>query len=228
LFHAQNAATLVQRSGANRFDNAGTFRKSGNAGTTTLTSGVSFNNYNTVEVRNGILAASGGYTSTANALLNSALGGTVAGTGFGQLQIGGTVNVNGALSVDFINGFVPTTNDSFAVLTAGTRSGTFAKFFYPSNVVTMQLSNTPNSVVVRVIGLIPRQITLLVPVIGDSNVTVSWMAETNTTYRVEYNPDLNPTNWIALPGDVVANGDTASKTDVLTPTNRFYRVRIAP
>src|SRR5258705_8449823 len=100
LFHAQNAAMLVQRSGANRFDNAGTFRKSGNTGTTTLTSGVSLNNYNAVEIRSGILAANGGYICTSNSLLNSAIAGTTAGTGFGQLQAAGTVNLNGSLSVD--------------------------------------------------------------------------------------------------------------------------------
>jgi hypothetical protein len=48
LFDAQNAATLMQRSGLNRFDNAGTFRKSGPPGMTTLTTSVSLNNYNTV------------------------------------------------------------------------------------------------------------------------------------------------------------------------------------
>src|SRR5258705_4585163 len=91
LFHAQNAAMLVQRSGANRFDNAGTFRKSGNTGTTTLTSGVSLNNYNAVEIRSGILAANGGYIFTSKSLLNSPICGTTAGTRLRQLQTSGTV-----------------------------------------------------------------------------------------------------------------------------------------
>jgi hypothetical protein len=230
LFHAQNAATLMQQAGANRFDNAGTFRKSGNTGTTTLTSGVSLNNYNAVEIRNGILVASGGYTSRSNSLLNSALGGTTAGTGFGQLQVAGTVTPNGSLSVDLINGFLPATNDSFTVLTAGTRSGTFANFFYPSNEVTMLMSNTPNSVIVRVTGLVTNIAgpMLLSPELSTTEIRLNWTAIANTTYRIEFKSDLNSTNWDALPGDVTSISNMAEKLDALTPSNRFYRIRVVP
>jgi uncharacterized repeat protein (TIGR02543 family) len=229
LFHAQNAATLMQQAGANRFDNAGTFRKSGHTGTITFTSGVSLNNYNTVEIRSGILAANGGYTMRSNSLLNCALGGTNAGTGFGQLQVAGTVNLNGSLSVDLINGFIPATNDSFAVLTAGTRSGVFTDFFYPSNAVTMQLSNTATSAVVRVTDIIAvAQPVLLTPEISGPNVTLIWSASSNTIYRLEFKSDLNSTNWEALPGDVTSLSTVASKSDTLTSSNRFYRVRVNP
>ena len=44
------------------------------------------------------LAANGGYTSTTNALLNCALGGTTAGAGYGRLQVAGAVTLNGALN----------------------------------------------------------------------------------------------------------------------------------
>jgi hypothetical protein len=130
LFHAQNVTTLTfGGSGLNRFDNAGTFRKSATNGATTLVNSVGFNNYGTVDIRGGILAANGGYTSTSNALLNCALGGTTPGTNYGQLQVAGTVNLNGALGVDLINGFVPATNGTFTVITAGTRAGSFANFY---------------------------------------------------------------------------------------------------
>jgi hypothetical protein len=228
LFHAQNAATLMQRSGANRFDNAGTFRKSGNTGTTTLTSGVIFNNYNIVEIGNGILAANGGYTSRADSLLNCALGGTTAGTGFGQLQVAGAVTLNGSLRLDFINGFAPATNDSFTILTAGTRNGTFANFYYPSNEVMMQLSNTANSVIARVSGIVLRPPMLFTPVLSGSNVLLSWTAQSNKTYRLEFNRDLSLTNWDPVPGDVTTSSNTASKSDPLTISNRFYRVRVLP
>ncbi|MFI5382138.1 MAG: hypothetical protein ACHRHE_22815, partial [Tepidisphaerales bacterium] len=54
------------------------------------------------------------------------------------------------LSVNFANGYLPTINDSFTLLTAGTRNATFGSFSYPATLVTMQLSNTPTSVVVLV------------------------------------------------------------------------------
>jgi hypothetical protein len=229
LFHAQNAASLAFNFGANRFDNAGTFRKSLNTGTTTLQGGIAFNNYNLVELRSCILAANGGYTSISNSLLNCAIGGKTAGTGYGRLQVSGTANLNGALSVDLLNGFVPATNDSFAVVTAGTRSGTFANFYYPSNDVTMQLSNTTTSVIVRVTDIlsVPRPL-LLQPELVGQDIKLTWTALSNATYRVEFNGDLLSTNWIALPGDVTSLTNSASKLDVLTPSNRFYRVRVLP
>jgi hypothetical protein len=229
LFETRGAGSLNAFTGITRFDNAGTFRKSVNTGTTTVGPSISFNNYGTVELRSGILAANGGYASSSNALLNCALSGTVAGTGFGQLQVAGTVTLNGALSVVLTNGFLPATNDSFAVLSAGTRSGTFASFSYPSNEVTMVLSNTATSVMVRVTELlvVPEPI-LLTPELSGTDILLTWTAISNTTYRLEYKTDLGLTNWTGLAGDVNSLSNTASKMDTLTASNRFYRVRVIP
>src|SRR5207248_6064236 len=134
-----------------------------------------------------------------------------AGTGYGQLQVAGTVTLNGALSVNLTNGYSPTTNDSFTVLTAGARAGTFASFSYPSNQVTMQLSNTTTSVIARVTGVIPPPPVLLTPEILGTNVKLTWTAVSNLTYRVEYKPDLISTSWNALAGDVTSLSNTASK-----------------
>ena len=87
LFDVRNNASFTYVGGtACRFDNAGTFRKEASTGTTTFTSLFSFNNYNTVDIRSGIVMANGGYTCTTNSTLACALGGTNAGTGYGQLQ----------------------------------------------------------------------------------------------------------------------------------------------
>lgn len=231
LFHAQNAAAISQSGGANRFDNAGVFRKSISTGNTTIASGVSFNNSGAVEIQSGTLVANGGYVSSSNALLNCALGGTTPGTNYGQLKVAGTVNVNGALSVDFINGFLPTTNDAFTLLTAGTRNGAFANFIYPSNAVTMQLTNMPNSVVARVANLATTNVVepvLLPPELSGSDIKLIWTAVSNTVYRVEFKTDLSLSNWNILTGDVTSLSNTAGKVDVLTPGNRFYRVRVLP
>jgi hypothetical protein len=90
LFHVQNAQPILTVGGGH-IENAGTFRKSANPGTTALSSTVTFTNYGTVDIRSGVLVANGGYSSSSNALLNFALGGTNAGTGYGQLQVAGTV-----------------------------------------------------------------------------------------------------------------------------------------
>jgi hypothetical protein len=229
LFEAQSAASLTVASGVNRVDNAGTFRKTA-SGTTTVFGGISLNNYGTLELQRGILAANGGYNSVSNASLYCGIAGTTAGTGYGRLQVSGPVTLNGTLSVELINNFVPVTNDSFTVLIAGTRNGTFASFSYPSNQVTMQLSNSPTSVIARVTGLVTNisAPALLAPELAGTDVRLIWTAVSNTTYRVEFIPDLSSTNWTALPGDVIGISNTATKLDVLTPSNRFYRVRANP
>ena len=231
LFEAQNASSLTPTfASGGRFDNAGTFRKLSSTGTTAFGSGVLFNNYGTVDIQAGFVAAYGGYTSGSGALLNCALGGTNSGSGYGQMQVAGNVTLNGALSVGLTNGYVPSTNDSFTVLTADTCNGTFANFYYPSNAVTMQLSNSTSSVIVRVtaVAVPPPAPFLLSASLSGSNVLLTWTAVSNTTYRAEFNPDLTASNWSALPGDVTNFSNFASKLDPLTLSNRFYRVRVLP
>jgi hypothetical protein len=226
LFEVQNAGSFTPFSSPYWFDNAGVFRKSLNTGTVAV--GVPFTNYGAVDIRLGVLAANNGYVSTPNALLNCALGGTTAGTNYGQLQVAGAVTLNGALRVVLTNGFLPATNNIFTLVAAGARNGTFANFYYPSNTVTMQLSNTPSSVIVQVTGVSIPPLLLLTPAIAGSNVLLTWTAFSNVNYRVEFNPNLAPSNWSALPGDVTSSSNFASKLDSLTPTNRFYRLRVLP
>lgn len=229
LFDVQNAGRFFPAGGTCRFDNNGTYRKSVSIGTNTWDSGMSFNNYGTVDIRSGVLLANGSFISTSNALLNCALGGTTPGTGYGQLQVSGAVTLNGSLGVDFTNSFSPALNDSFTVLTAGSRNGAFANFFYLSNAVTMQLSNTANSVIVSVTAVATPPPVLLQPEIQGNDLKLTWTAVSNVTYRLEFNPDLaNLTNWNAVPGDVTAATNTASKLDPLTSSNRFYRTRVLP
>jgi hypothetical protein len=229
LFHAQNAAQISLGFSSGRFDNAGTFRKSVSTGTTSIGSGVGFTNYGTVDIRSSVLAVNGGYVSASNAFLNCALGGIVAGTSYGQLQVAGTVTLNGGLSVDLLPGFSPATNDIFTVVSAGTRSSAFASFSYPSNRVTMELSNAPNAVVLHVTNVFPvPQPVLFMPELAGTNAKLTWTAISNVTYRLEANPDLASSNWAPVPGDVTTLSNTASKLDPLTPSNRLYRVHILP
>ena len=74
----------------------------------------------------------------------------------------------------------------------------------------------------------PAPLMLPLTRVGTTNIVITWSAVSNGTYRVQYNPVLNTTNWTDLIGDVIATGSTASKTDAMTTTNRFYRVRVLP
>jgi hypothetical protein len=169
-WEARNVMVFYDAGGGSpqRFDNAGTFRTI-NPGTTTFE--FRFNNYGTVELVSGTLAMNGGFFSANNATLHSGLGGIggLAGktkaTSSGQLQVGGAVSLNGNLSMELLNGYYPAPNATFTIVTAGTCSGTFANFFYPSNDVGMAVSNTANSVYVKVINVRPN-----VPPIADRTI----------------------------------------------------------
>ena len=78
----------------------------------------------------------------------------------------------------------------------GMHRGSFANCSYPSNVVAMQMSYTPNSVVARVREFAVPELVPLLPVIASSNLTICWIGESNKTWILE----------------------------ALTTTNRFYRV----
>jgi hypothetical protein len=91
------------------------------------------------------------------------------------------------------------------------------------------LSNSPTAVIVRANDVFPvPQPVLLNPQLVGSNALLTWTATSNVTYRLENNTDVSSTNWTAVPGDVTTFSNTASKLDALTPSNRFYRVRVLP
>ena len=87
MFETKSSGTFSYIGGAPRFDNAGTFRKTVNTGNTSFGGSIAFNNYGAVEIQTGIVVANGGYSSAANALLNCAIGGIAAGTGYGRLRL---------------------------------------------------------------------------------------------------------------------------------------------
>lgn len=232
LFDVQNSYEFLRESGACRFDNAGTFRKSIVNGTASFVGSGNFplNNYGTVDIEAGILSAGGGFTSAPGALLNCAIGGTTAGTGYGQLQVTGTAALNGGLSAVLTNNYTPATGASFTLVTAGTRSGVFSSFSYPSNQVTMVESNATSAVIVQVTGVAPPPPAPIILSLGLSgtNAVLTWNAVSNTTYRLEYDPELGLSNWNAVPGDITSLGNVASKLAPLISSNRFYRVLVLP
>jgi hypothetical protein len=74
----------------------------------------------------GTLTINGSFTQTSTGALNVEVGGTTAGSQFDQLVINGAASLGGTLNVSLLNGFVPTTGNTFPVLTFASRSGSFA------------------------------------------------------------------------------------------------------
>ncbi|HKB36124.1 MAG TPA: hypothetical protein VKD72_06700 [Gemmataceae bacterium] len=74
----------------------------------------------------GRLTINGNFTQTSTGALNVELGGLTAGSQFDQLVVSGSASLAGTLNVSRLNGFTPSTGDSFQAITFGSRSGTFS------------------------------------------------------------------------------------------------------
>ena len=80
----------------------------------------------------GTITVSGNYTQTASGSINSELAGNTPGTGYDQLVVTGTANLDGTINVSFISGFTPADNDVFDLVTWGTHTGAFANVNLPA------------------------------------------------------------------------------------------------
>lgn len=80
----------------------------------------------------GSISITGDYTQTASGTFEAEIGGLTPGVGgFDQLAVSGTVILGGTLSVALFGGFEPEVSNLFDIITAATRSGTFATHNLP-------------------------------------------------------------------------------------------------
>ncbi len=71
-------------------------------------------------------------------------------------------------------------------------------------------------------------ITRITRAIGSA--TLTWTSITGRTYRVQYRTNITDLSWFDLSGDLLANGNSATKTDntIGTALTRFYRLCLLP
>ena len=101
---------------------------------------------------------------------------------------------------------------SYLITPSGLTSGNYAITFNPGTLTIVA----------------PSPVILPLARAGITNIVITWTAVSNATYRVQYKSDLSAANWNDLLGDVTASAGTSSKTDIMTTTNRFYRVQVLP
>jgi hypothetical protein len=70
----------------------------------------------------------------------------------------------------------------------------------------------------------PLSVTSIVAT--NATVTLTWGAIPGTTYRVQFKGDLGQTSWSALTPDATATNVTASASDSIGLTQRFYRITV--
>jgi len=90
-----------------------------------------------------------------------------------------------------------------------------------SNVVAIAAGGSHNLAVVQPLAF---RSTTLSAKISESNLMFSWPAIPGGTYRLQFKSSLDETVWKDLPGDIPASGDTATASESLSATSRFYRL----
>src|SRR5262249_39894478 len=155
------ASAIVNSSNGNALANFATNTASGSFtirnGRTITTP--AFSNAGTVAIGAGSnFLTSGTYTPTSTGALNIEIAGTTPGTQFGRLDVSGQATLAGTLNISLTGGFTPAAPDTFRILNASPRTGTFATangllfpggrlvVLYNADNVTLDANLAPNAV----------------------------------------------------------------------------------
>jgi uncharacterized repeat protein (TIGR03803 family) len=112
---------------------------------------------------------------------------------------------------------------SFSGLPAGITQGRDGNFYGVS-----ALHGLYNNGYVYKISM-PLRPVLQQPAPSGSNLDLTWSSVAGQTYQLQYNTDLSSTNWNNLGSSAVAtNGTMSASDDIVSGTQRFYRVVLLP
>ena len=128
----QNAGQTVLNGGNFTFSQVAQLLGGTLSGTGAITGSVSNNAAIGTGSSPGLLTISGNYSEGANAHLAIKLGGSLAGTNYDQLSIGGNASLAGTLDVSYWNGFIPSAGNVFTVLDCNARTGFFSAMTAPT------------------------------------------------------------------------------------------------
>jgi hypothetical protein len=142
---------------------------------------------------------SGSATLVGGTALNMELGGTMPGSQYDQLHVGGALSIGGIFSLSLISGFMPAVGNSFDLLDWGTLSGTFSSLSLP----TLSTGQWDTS------QLYTTGVLSVIPIAGDYNGNgvvdaadyVAWRHGLGTTY-----PQTDYDIWRANFGNTAASG----------------------
>jgi hypothetical protein len=197
--------------------NYGTVRKSHGTGVSSIDP--AFNNTGTLDVQTGTVELTNMLDSLTGGTLNFGINSL---TNFGQVILGGSpAALDGAVSINLNNGYVPGVGSSFPVVLYETESGEFTNATWPSEVVcqTNYGANAFSFVIVES----SRPPLLTTPQwLGGGRFQFSFGAANDVVYSVQYSTNLP--EWKLLE-QVSGNGSTLTFIDTnATDKARCYRV----
>jgi hypothetical protein len=203
--------------GTTTFNNYGTFRADGGA---TFDSNTTFNNSGLVDVQ--ALALEGSY-SLAGGTLNFGIQGP---NGYGSLNLIGSGQLAGSLSVNFTN-YSPVVSDSYVLVNYVSQNGTFTSLNLPH--LAPPLSWLPSyggsSLSLNVVSTTP-QLSAAATVNGNG-ISLTWDGLLGQTYQVQSTTNLAPAVWINLGSSIPGTNGAITVSDSLTNcSQKFYRIEL--
>jgi hypothetical protein len=181
----------------------------------------------------GVLVIQGNLSMTSGTVFEAELNGPLPGSSYDQLQVNGTVNLNGA-TLNLQPGFTATPGTAFLILVNDLSDpivGTFAglpegavfqaggQFFS----ISYKAGTGANDVVVTTVGAQVKFSSITQ--IKTGTVQLNGAGADNVSYTIQANTNLSTTNWVTV-GTAPANGSGVfvfSDTNALLFPRRFFR-----
>ncbi len=91
----------------------------------------------------GTLTVTGNYTQNSGGVLDIAIGGLTPGSQYGVLSVTGSASLDGTLDISLLNGFTPTSGDTFVILTSSDLNGMFTDSTIQIGNVTFDVEYSP-------------------------------------------------------------------------------------
>jgi hypothetical protein len=192
------------------FSNLGTLRKSAGTGSTTIASGVTFNNSGQMDAQSGNISLLGAYALANGTKMNFGLGGAA---GNGSISLSGAASFAGSLSVNLNNFYWPAAGSAFNLLNYASESGVlFTNATLPAHGYLSWQTNY--SATAFVLSLIAHTATNLVSTnlnlstLNGTNLILQWPGD-HTGWRIQV--QTNPatvgirTNWATIAGASLTN-----------------------
>jgi len=226
LFLVQDDAALTD-DGGGFFNNlvGAVFRKSVTTGFTSVSIGIIFVNYGTIELQTGALTFEDDYDSVPGNIVNIVFSGPTPLTQFGQLLVTNQAQLTGTLRIVLSNGYVPAPGSIFTVVTYGTPLGTFASITNRSvgNGIFFDPIYFPKSLALIVRDGTPTIITST-NTLGFTNKDFGFrmLGTDGQTYMIQASTNL--TNWASLlTNTLIGTNLDFVDTNAASFSRRFYR-----
>jgi hypothetical protein len=205
------------------FNNYGTFRKDGDATSTTFDSATTYNNPGKTDVQNGSLVLQGACSLT-NGTLNFGISGL---SQAGTIYLANTTVLTGRLSANFENHYSPAVSNSFAVVEYSSVTGMFTSLCLPplSAGLSWQTDYSSTTFSLSIIPTPPPRLSAGLNVSGNS-ISLSWSGQSGQTYQVQCTTNLAPADWVKLGSSIPGTNGTMTVSDGIGAAQKFYRVEV--